>query len=205
MFDALCRSSVTERFERFSLHATSTTTLDQRSTGHAIQMLRGTVCRRCYDSSTRMKRDVDFGCPRHRATWSPHQDRWNGRRRTSRQRQTVDSSSKRKQKTTANEPVADRRKLMYDRDGIEDRRLFNAGRMLMNTTHPVVSRWMIMVTDGRVSSTVVHQSSAEHRFIPVRGEGIPRRHRVRWWNTTTTIVMKIGLLNHRPLVDRSDV
>ena len=131
MFDALFRPSVTERFERFSLHATSTTMFDQRSTGHAIQMLRGTAGQRSYDSSTRKRMEVDFGCQRHRATWSPHHDRWNGRRQTSRQRQSVDSSSERKRNTAANEPVADRRKLMNGHDGIEDRLLFNADRMLM--------------------------------------------------------------------------
>ena len=115
MFEALFRPSVTERFERFSHHPTSMTTFDQRSTGYAIQMLRGTAGRRSYDSSTRKKRDVDFGCPRYRAwTWSPHHDRGNGGRRTSRQRQSVDSYSEHNWKTTANEPVADRRKLMND-------------------------------------------------------------------------------------------
>ena len=205
MFDALFRPSMIESFERFSLHATSTTTFDQRSTGYPIQMLRGTARRRGYDSSIRKKRDVDFGCPRHRATWSPHHVRWNGRRRTSQQRQSVDSSSEHNRKTTADEPVAGRRKLMNGRDGIEDRRLFNAGRMLMTTTYPVVASWIILMIDGRVSFTVVHQSSPEHWFLPVKGEGKRQRHRVRWWNTTTAIVAKIGLWNHRQLFDRSDV
>ena len=80
---------------------------------------------------------------------------------------------------------------MNGRDGIEDRRLFNADRMLMTTIHPVVARWMILVTGGRVSSTVIHQWSTEHRFLPVKGEEI-QCHRVRWWNITTAIVMKIG-------------
>ena len=82
---------------------------------------------------------------------------------------------------------------MNDRDAVEDRGLFNADRMLMTTNHPVVARWMILMTDGRVSFTVVHQSSPEHRFIPVKGGGLPNRHRVRWWNTTTAIVTKIRL------------
>ena len=43
--------------------------------GHAIQMLRGTAGRRSYDSSTRKMMDVDFGCPRYRATWRSHHDR----------------------------------------------------------------------------------------------------------------------------------
>ena len=72
-----------------------------------------------------------------------------------------------------------------------DHRLYNADRMLMTTTLPVVARLMILMTDGRMSFTVVHQSSPEHRFISVKGGGIPRRHRVRWWNTTTSIVTKI--------------
>ena len=152
MFDALFRPSVTERFKCFSRHATSTTTFDRWSMGRTIQMLCCTVGRRSYKSSTRKKRDVDLGCPHHRATWSPHRDRWNGRRRISRRRQSVDSSSERKRNTAANEPVADRRKLMNHRDSIEDRRLFNAGWMLMTTTHLVVARWMILMTDGRVSS-----------------------------------------------------
>ena len=80
---------------------------------------------------------------------------------------------------------------MYGRDDIEDLRLFNADRILTTTNHPVVASYMILMTDGRVSFTVVHQSSTEHRFISVKGGGIPRRHRVRWWNTTTSIVTKI--------------
>ena len=83
--------------------------------------------------------------------------------------------------------------MMYDRDAVKDRRLFNAYRMLMTTNHPVVARWMILMTDGRVSFAVVHQSSPEHRFIPVKGGAIPRGHRVRCLNTTTAIVTKVGL------------
>ena len=67
---------------------------------------------------------------------------------------------------------------MNDRDGIEDRRLFNGDRMLMTTNHPVVARWMILMTDGQVLFTVVHQSSPKHRFLPVKGEGIWQRYRV---------------------------
>ena len=82
---------------------------------------------------------------------------------------------------------------MYGRNDIEDRRLFNADRMLMTTTHPVVARLMILMTDGRVSFIVIHQSSLEHRFIHVKGGEILRRHRVRWWNTMTAIVTNIEL------------
>ena len=81
---------------------------------------------------------------------------------------------------------------MYDHDAVEDRRLFNTDRMLMTTTHPVVARLMMLMTDGRVSFTVVHKSSPEHRFLHVKGEEILRHHRMRWWNTTA-IVTKIDL------------
>ena len=74
MFEVLFRPSVTERFERFWRRVTSTMTFDQRSTGHAIPMLRGTAGRRSYVSSTQKKKNIDFGCARHRATWRPHHD-----------------------------------------------------------------------------------------------------------------------------------
>ena len=81
---------------------------------------------------------------------------------------------------------------MNGRDGIGDHRLFNADRMLITTNNSVVASWMIfMMTDGRVLLTVVHQSSPEHRFLPVKGEDTPRRHRMRWLNTTAAIVTQI--------------
>ena len=94
---------------------------------------------------------------------------------------------------------------MNDRGGIEDRRLFNAGRMLMTTNHPVVARWIILMTDRRVSFTVVHQLSPEHRFIPVNEEGIPLRHRVRWWNTTTAIVTRFETIVNLSIEAMCDV
>ena len=81
---------------------------------------------------------------------------------------------------------------MNGRDGIEDRRLFIADRMLFTTNHPVVASCMILMADGRVSLTVVHRSLPDHRFFPVKGEGIRQSHPVRWWNITTAIATKIG-------------
>ena len=82
---------------------------------------------------------------------------------------------------------------MKGRDGIGDRRLFNADRMLMTTYHPVVASWRILLTtDGRVLLTVVHQSWAEHRIIPIQGEGRSQRNRMRWLNMTTAIATKVG-------------
>ena len=63
---------------------------------------------------------------------------------------------------------------MNGRDKAGDHCMFNANRVLMTANHAVVASCMIlMMTDGPVLLTVVHQSSPKHRLISVTGEGRP--------------------------------
>ena len=136
---------MTERIERFSRHLTSTTTFDQRSTG--------SPSRCCAAQQAGAVTTLRFGRG-GASTTAVHATEPPGGLITT--DGTADDGSvddanpstlRRNRKTTANDPVADRRKLMNGRYEAEGRRLFNADRMLMTTNHSVVASWMILMTD----------------------------------------------------------